>query len=759
MTVPVAMAISAVIALFCAFWSVNTISLAPPKVQPRQMQVATAATHVLLDAKQSLATDPNEHSTSFAALVSRATLYGELIASPEVRDLVAKRIGVAPDQISAVSRLTADIQREMREPDFEQRANQISVAKRPYKLDIEADPGGPAIAIYAQAPSAAGAMALANAAVAGLKDYLTTHAAATGADPGQQVIVQQLGSARGGVVNSKAVPEIVGLTFLVIFGMSLALLLGGASVRRGWIGAGAPEAATDSAPPPAMIHEQARAHLLSSTAAGPSPGRTRRRATRSTREKVRSLASIGGDWPRTTRVMPWMIAGFMVVLWLVPFNVIQLSASLPFDLKFDRMVLPILFTTWVLSLAAGGPASPRVRVTLIHVGIAAFVAAISLSIVVNAHDLNQSLELDMPIKKITLLFSYGLFFLIVASSIRRTEVPAFLKYTLGLSILMAIGTIWEYRFHYNVFYDLSDKLLPGFFQVGTVDSTEVDDIGRLMIRGPAEHPLETVGMLTMAFPIALVGIIHSKERRARILYGLAACILLAAAISTYRKSALLAPLSVVVTIAFFRRRELLRLAPLGAVSMVVIHALSPGALGSILFQLHPNALGVSTVSDRTADYDAIRPDVWSHLFFGRGYSSYDHVAYRVLDSEILSRLVDSGVVGLGSEIFMLMCIVAAARPLIRSRHVTWAPPALAVAGAAIAFLVLAFLFDASSFPHTPYILMSLAGLLAVMVSQPAEGSRPASSHPAQHHPAIPRTRSPSEPRARPVGHERRRAQA
>ena len=34
---------------------------------------------------------------------------------------------------------------------------------------------------------------------------------------------------------------------------------------------------------------------------------------------------------------------------------IQLTASLPFDLKFDRLVLPILFGTWILSLAAGGP--------------------------------------------------------------------------------------------------------------------------------------------------------------------------------------------------------------------------------------------------------------------------------------------------------------------------------------------------------------------------------------------------------------------
>ena len=721
------MAISALVALFFAFWSINHVSLAPPGFHPRQMQEGAAAVHVLLDAPTSLIVDQDLRTTNFDSLTARATLYGDLIATPTVRELIARRIGVPADQIAATARLTAGVQREMREPDFEQRANQIRIEHLPYRLDIQADPGGPVISIYAQAPSAARAVDLANASVASLQEFLQAKAAATAASPKQRVIVTQLGNARGGLVNRKAVPEIVVLTFLVAFALTLAVLLGGAGVRRGWVAAG--RAAPD-APAPASAEsarESARTHRGAATPAA-SPSRVRRRTARTRRERMRSLVNAGGDWPRTTRVMPWMIAGFMLILWLVPFNVIQLTANLPFDLKFDRLVLPILFATWILSLAAGGPATPRVRLTLVHVGIGTFVAAISLGVVLNAHALNQTLELDMPIKRLVLLFSFALFFLIVASSVRRTEVPAFMKYTLVLAVLTALGTIWEYRFHYNVFYDLSDKLLPGFFQVGHVNSYEVDDIGRLMIRGPAEHPLETVGMLSMAFPIGLVGIIHSKERRDRILYGLASCILLAGAIATYRKSALLAPISVGVTIAFFRRRELLKLAPLGVVSLVITHALSPGALGSILFQLHPTSLGVSTVSDRTADYDAIRPDVWSHLLFGRGYGSYDHVAFRILDSEILSRLVDSGVIGLLSLIFMIVCIVLAARGLIRSRHPVWAPPALSVAAAAVAFLVLAFLFDVSSFPHTPYILMSLAGLLAVMLSQPEEEPRTGPPH-------------------------------
>jgi hypothetical protein len=90
--------------------------------------------------------------------------------------------------------------------------------------------------------------------------------------------------------------------------------------------------------------------------------------------------------------------------------------------------------------------------------------------------------------------------------------------------------------------------------------------------------------------------------------------------------------------------------------------------------------------------------------------------------------VDSGILGLLSVVLLLVCIVSAASGLIRSRDPVWSPPALAVAGAAVAFLVLAFLFDVSSFPHTPYILMSLAGLLAVMRAQPVEHPRSAPRH-------------------------------
>jgi hypothetical protein len=677
------MAISAVFAVIAAVWSVASISVLPPGVKARQITIGGATTHVMLDAPQSWILDPTAKSADYVGLSKRADLLGDLLATPPDTALVGRLAGVPADQIASVSRITANVTAIMREPDLEQRANQILHSRQRYRLEMQADPDLPILNIYAQAPSAAAAVRLADAAVQALQQQLRTLASQDGAGARDRVQIEQLGRARGGVINGGTGPQIAILTFLVVFALGCFVLLLAQRAVRGW-------------------RQESRAR------AGEDPASD-------ARPPARPDPVEGGMWPRTTRVLPWMLAMFLIVLWLVPFNTTQLTASLPFDLKFDRLVLPFIIATWVLAMATGGPGAPRFRPTWIHASIAAFVGVACIGVILNARNLNNTLEFDLASKKIFLLVSYATLFMMVASIVRRQEVPAFLKYTLGLAVLCALGTIWEYRFHYNVFYDLSDKLLPGTFQVGAAESTGVDDLGRRLTRGPGEHPLETVAMLSMALPIALIGMMQAKRHRNRILYGLAACILLAAGISTYRKSALLAPLSVILTLAYFRRRELLKLSPLALVSLVVIHLMSPGAFGSILFQLQGNRLNVGTVSDRTSDYDAVRPDVWTHLAFGRGYGSYDHVSYRILDSEILSRIVDTGILGLLFYLLMIVSFILAARSLIRSRHPVWSPPALAVAASAVAFLVVSFLFDVTSFPHTPYIMFSLAGLLAAIV--------------------------------------------
>ncbi len=422
-----------------------------------------------------------------------------------------------------------------------------------------------------------------------------------------------------------------------------------------------------------------------------------------------------------------MLAAFIAMLWLMPFNTISMTVSLPFDVHFDRIALPFIVVVWVLAIASGGPAAPRLRLTTIHAAVGAFVALAFLSVVANAGVLNQSLDLATSLKKLTLLASYATVFLVIASVVRPGEVRAFMKYILILAVLCSLGMLWEYRFHYNVFYAWSAKLLPGLFVVQQASTAGVDEIGRRLIIGPAELGLEAASMLAMALPIALVGVMHSQRLRNRVIYGLASCLIIAAGLSTYRKTAFVAPVIVVVTLGVFRRRELLRLLPYGVVIVLAAHVFAPGAIGGVLQQLTGNELKtVNTTQHRANGYDAIRPLVWAHPALGQGYGSYNAFVNRILDNQILDQTIETGVVGAVAYIAMILSVLGAMIPLVRARGMR-APPALACAAGAVAFLTVSFLYDSMGFPHGPYVFFTLAGLAAVLLtsSTDSRAARPA----------------------------------
>ena len=495
--------------------------------------------------------------------------------------------------------------------------------------------------------------------------------------------LQSLGPARGSVTNGGATVTIAVLTFVTVFGLCFGGLL--------------------------------------------AIGRFRRRSSASPRPQRSAEPEDPTDlWPRTTRLLPWMFAGFLALIWLTPFNNIEMDVSLPIELRLDRLVLPVLVVIWILALGAGGRIAPRLRMTWVHLAIAGLLACAFLSVVADARYLNQSLELDLALKKLPLMLSYVTLFLIASSAIRRGELSSFMTYTLGLAIIVALGMLLEYRKYYNPFWTLSDKLLPGIFIIeGNAAGDVTDHIGRRLVRGPAEVPLEAVAMLSMALPIALVRVLHEPRVRRRMLYGLAIIVLIAAAFATYRKSALVVPVSVVCALAYFRRRELLRLAPLGMVTLIIVSTLAPGAIGSTIRQFtRSDAATLPTVSDRASDYDAIRPDVWSHILLGRGWGSYNHESYRILDSEILLRTIETGVLGLLAFLLVGISVVASSRKAIAARDAVTAQTALISALVAVAFLVAAWLFDELSFPHATYIFLYMVGLGTVVLPRIGEASAP-----------------------------------
>jgi hypothetical protein len=740
----------AVAALACAVLSVARVSLLPPSVEKRDLTVAAATVRIAVDLPKTLANDPLATEPEFQNVQRRAILIANLMTGDRALEQIGRRAGIPADAIAANARVMIDVQPVMLEPDSERRAAQLADAQRPYQLEVRPDPFRPKLSVYAQAPSVPEAERLANAALPGVQAYLDELVREQGADPKKQVRLEQLGTARGAVLNGGTAIMIASLTFLLAFAGLCLVAFAIAKLRRGskageatarsepgepaaWITplprgrggsiAGAvPEA---SMAHPALVASGGRALVPAGVfradpaIALPGPLATVTMLRREAGWRASSAAAKAGDWPHTTRVLPWLIAAFMVVVWLVPFNEIQLAVSLPVDLKFDRLVLPVLVAVWVLVLAAGGRDKPIVQATWIHVAVGAVVAVACLSLVLASDSLAEMLEFDTAVKKLTLLGSYVMLFVIVASVVRRSEVRPFLTLMLALASICALGTIVEYRFSFNAFFWISDAILPGTFTIAQVTPDGIDEIGRRLVRGPGQVSLETVAMMAMALPIALARLIGSDAGRQRLIYAAVTALLMAAMVSTFRKTALIAPVSVCLTFAYFRRGELLKLAPLGVVLVLLIQVLSPGALTGVTSQLDRSRLGVTTVSDRTADYDGVRPDLWTHLAFGRGYGSYEHTSYRLLDMELLRQIIEVGVIGLLVYVLMSVTVVAVARGPIRARGPD-APVALAVAAAAVCFLVVSTLFDVMSFPHVPYIFLFMAAMLAVITASPRQ---------------------------------------
>lgn len=687
--------------------------------------IAGASAQATVDLPQRSVVQNPVSSDQLQSISARTLLLAELISTPPVLADIAHRAGIPAKSLKAKTSYIQNIPEQMLGPDLEVRGIQILKLRAPFQLDIEPDPNVPRFEIYSRAPTIPMAAKLADSVVPGLEDYLRTDANAHGVDPAAQARVEELGLAQASLLESHGKYEIALLTFMIVLGVSAAIFFAVPRIYAGWRLAATADDCSAGEPSPAGKAESRRRHEC---------GAMRGAAVRQRRfaghlpalsRAVSGAGQVGGeasprragaversadDWPHTGRLMPWMVAAFLVLLWLVPFNSIALGgSSLPIDLKLDRLVLPIVFLAWVLALAAGGRAAPRVRMSWIHVAVLGFGALAGFTFVVNAHYLDQTLQLDRGVKQFMELGAYVLFFVICASVVRRAEVPAFLRFTLVLAVIAGLGTLVEYRFHYNVFYDFSHKLLPGF-QVGAAQSSSVDDLGRRLVEGPAEVPLEAVGMFTLALPIALVGVIDAKRWRPRIVYGLATAILMAAAISTERKSGLLGPVGVVIALAWFRRVQMIRLLPLAVVLVALVKVLAPGAIGGTTDQLAPSALGVSTVDERVVRWDAIRPDVWLHLAVGQGFGVY---SVRVLDNEYLDRLIEGGVLGLAAYLALLLTPVFLSVGRERRREPGTAAIGVIIAPAAIGTLVLSGTYDSMGFPHVPYIFFFLAAMLAV----------------------------------------------
>lgn len=227
--------IALAIALLAATRVLFSISLIPPGLESRSIDVATATTHVLVDTPRSTLTDLRQNFYEIRSLSQRAVILGNVMASPPVREFIGRRVGVPADTISVTGPVTPDQPQVVTNSGADAR-HTSDIVKRPdeYRLSIQANPTIPVLDIYAEAPDAEAATQLAAGAVDGLSDYLELVAKQRGTPDDEQVDLQQLGQTRGDVINSGAGLTMALVVFAIVFTVCSVAVLCVARIRSGW---------------------------------------------------------------------------------------------------------------------------------------------------------------------------------------------------------------------------------------------------------------------------------------------------------------------------------------------------------------------------------------------------------------------------------------------------------------------------------------------------------------------------------------------
>ena len=222
------------VALFAALSLSYKVSLVPPRLESRSLEMAAASTDVLVDSPRSVVLDLKQNLFDIESMTNRAALIGNVMASDPVVAYIGRRAGVPAEVIRVSTPRTPNAPRPLAEPGSKKGVEDLVRSTGQYRLSIVSDPSVPILHIYSQAPTPKDAASLANAAVDGMRDYLAQEGRERSLAPARQTRLEQLGRATGAVVNEGVGLHVTLLSFIVVFAAAAAAAIFAARVRRGW---------------------------------------------------------------------------------------------------------------------------------------------------------------------------------------------------------------------------------------------------------------------------------------------------------------------------------------------------------------------------------------------------------------------------------------------------------------------------------------------------------------------------------------------
>lgn len=227
------LALGVVIALAAAILSVYRFH--DGKLQARSLVYSSASTQVFVDGPSSALGDLTR---TFEPLETRAAVYANFMASPTVLNLIGQKAGIPADQLYAAGPVDPSVPRTVAEPTAVQRNVELTGEAKPYRLNFNDDPNLPTIGIYAQAPTTAQSIKLADASVAALQEYVTGLETSEKTPPSTRVVIRQLGEATGGVVDSGIKKSLALMVFVGLLVLWSVLMLASRRALDAWRASG-----------------------------------------------------------------------------------------------------------------------------------------------------------------------------------------------------------------------------------------------------------------------------------------------------------------------------------------------------------------------------------------------------------------------------------------------------------------------------------------------------------------------------------------
>jgi polysaccharide biosynthesis protein PslJ len=405
----------------------------------------------------------------------------------------------------------------------------------------------------------------------------------------------------------------------------------------------------------------------------------------------------------------------LVIMW-VPIRRYSFGGTSAFALEPYRVVLVVMVVGTAVVLLSR---TIRWRPIAFGVPLACMVSGLLLSIVVAMPRLAaEGLLISSFGGLINLLFVLSAFVIVRQAVTDEHRALFLLKVLVFSGVVVSVGAVLERVTRFNVFLQLQ-RFLP----VQLIhDQSESLRSGAARAYASSQHPIALAVMLCLLLPLAVYLMRYSNWPRnlysRRFVFGVVIVLLLLGVLAAISRTGFVVLGTMLLMVLVLMPRVGLVIVSLAIPVLVVAMVVVPGFVAQTLGQfLNVKELIASQYTSagmrgagRLADLGPTFAQIQQHPFFGLGFSSRivngPEANGSILDNQVLSILLETGVVGLAG--FLIFFLVP---PMLLLRYAftkglpqQYTSLAFAVAVSGAGYFVAMFFYDAFGFMQTLFVL-------------------------------------------------------